>query len=1417
MKRWSRKPLALLGTLVMSAAFVISGSAAANAASDWEDYGTFNNWRITRTIDPTSFSVGEIVTAEAQIKRSGSVANLYTYKDLHPECLTYVDGSARIGGQPFDPQIKASDPASPGMGFTRWSGDKAIWSSSGPLTFTVDYLVTSSCARNTNLASTAHVSGTLGGNQNFAPSAFNGGPAITVQKDATSVALAADPASAVVDQTVTFTATTSGIGDGETVTISGDGVGSNTATVTGNKATFTRTFAATGDKTVMVNYAGSAIANPATPASATVTVGKTQTQLSVAAGIPAMLGAPVPLTATSTGIADGQSVEFLVNSQPVGTATVAGGTATFNGWEPATAGAYTIQSRYAGSSTVAASSSTQVSVTVIDPIQLTSTTLAVNPAPVPGQASTLTATVVDGHNGDSVEFANNGAVVGTGTVVDGVAAFNWTPGVALANQPYSLTARYVGSPGYAESISAPVAGTVGLVQTTISAVTAPGTATVGTSIPLAANVTGGAAGQMIEFRNGSTVLCSVTLSSGGAATCYWTPTETGDYQVTAHYPGTSITNPAASPSATALTVQASQSSIELNGPATATIGQPITLTAETNGIADGETVVLQVDGSPAGTAQVSGGEASFQWTPAAAGSYELRVSYAGSATVAGSQSDPLVVTVGLAQTQTSAVTASAGPVTGQPVSLSATVTGGTAGAVVEFRNGATILCTDQIDAAGAASCPWTPVEIGSVAVTAFYLGDAATAASQSPAPTSITVGQGQVAAPTALVVTPAAPTTADAVTVSGQAPAGAEVSVYISTRECVATAGAGGAFSCELGTLPAGQNEINAVATLNGVLSQAATIGVTVSKAVSTVALIGPASVKPGQAAQLELSTSGIADGQSVDIVVGGVVVGTATVSGGEATYLWTPAVVGSFTVRAAYGGSATATPAQSNDLTITVDATATQTSRVTASSSGVSVGQPVTLSAAVSNGTEGARVEFRGGATVLCDGLVAADGTVSCAWTPTAAGTVNVIAHYPGDAVSSPSQSARATTVAVGKTASTVGLTASSPVEVGGNVRFTVTTTGIAEGQTVDITVGGAVVGSPTVTGGQATFTWTAPVTAGTVTATAAYAGSGTVAASESGPVSIDVGVASSSTSTVIAAGEATVGEPVALSATVTGGTAGATVEFRDGTTVLCTGPLTAAGTAGCDWTPQAVGTVNAIAHYPGDTATAASQSATATTIAVSAAPDTEAPAAPTGIVVAPQPVTAGQRVTVTGVAEAGSTVKVMVDGQQVCQAQVVGGAFTCEFAATSAMDGQSLTVTATDAAGNASGPADGGVLKVDEVVDPTEPTVTLTPAQPVVGTPVTIAITGDAGEEVVILAGTTEVCRTTIGGTGTGTCQWTPGAEGAVMLQITVGDQTVEKTVTVRPADDDGTDGGSGSLDMGSLTSILGSASGSLGSLGS
>ena len=1494
----ARRTLALLAALLLAATVLIVDRAPLASADPVTATHSSDAFDITRTVSNGTPTVGDVIEVRTQLESSRYL--VYEVRDFTPACMEYVSGSAEAN--------KGGD--------IEVNGDRVKWSRGlgrqvDPFIITAEYTVT--CAPGNHATGGTYfkrsVSNTLGNNTM--------GPTITVQQVQSSVDLSAAPTSVEVGEQVSLNTSTTGIPNGENVQLLVDGVAvGSPATVTGGSVSFPAwTPTAPGDYEFTARYDGSTNVAGSASTPVTVSVSKVSTTVELEVGTPAFTGSAVPLTATTAGIPDGDTVQFLVNGAVHGTAQVEDGSALYTGWIPQDAGDYAVQANFVTTSTLAGSSSGQSMVTVTDPVQQTSTTFDVNPEPVAGQVSTLTATVNDGNDGDTVAFTNSGNPIGTATVTDGVATYDWTVPAGLAAQQYSLRADYAGSEGYAPSASEPVTGTVGKVQTQLSEVSAPATAEVNEQLQLSVTVTGGHSGAQVEFRDGETVLCAVTTGSGSTASCYWTPTAVGGYDVTAHYLGTDTTSASQSPSATAIEVGATASSVELTGPDSIQLGQSADLEITTTGVADGQTVDIVVgEATIVGTATVSGGAATYTWTPSEVDTYTLRVVYVGAETVAPSESDPVSITVDRVATQVSAVTAPDETTVGQPITLSATVTGGTAGTQVEFRDGETLLCSGTLAADGTVTCEWTPTAVGAVDITAHYPGNGTTSPSQSPSATTVEVGAtessltltgpasalvGQTAeltietagiddgedvdivvdettvgtatvtdgaatyswtpseagtatirveyagsdtvAPSEsdpLTVAVAVSTITSDVTPSPGATVGQPVSLSATvnggnagvavefrageTVLCAEDLTAAGTVTCDWTPAEAGAYAVTAhyVGDQTTTPSQSSTpTSVIVGQAASTVTLTGPDFVEPGQPVNVMIATTGIADGQSVDIEVDGVVVDTVTVADNEATFSWTPDAVDTYTVQAIYRGSDDVAGSESDELIVEVNAQATQTSPVTASSDAV-VGQLVTLSATVTRGTSGLSVEFRDGDTVLCTGELAEDGTVSCEWTPTSAGTVNVRAHYPGDDTTKPSQSTQSTAVPVGKTTANVAVDVAGPVVVGQSVTLGVDTTGIADGETVQLLVDNVVVDSPTVTDGRAEYTWTVAAPAGPRTISAAYAGSATVAAAESEPVNLLVEVGESSTSAVTASADPVAGQPVTLSAAVTGGTAGVDVEFRDGETVLCTGQVKADGSVSCEWEPSAAGAVSVTAHYPGDDATAASVSETATTVKVAEPKDTTAPVAPSSIEVAPQPVAHDGTVTVSGEAEAGSTVSVMVSGDEVCSATATeAGTFSCSFTADEDQDGKPVTVTATDDANNTSDATNAGPLEVDPAaVDPEDPTITLDPAQPVVDEPAEIIVTGEEGEQVVVRLGEVVVCETTIGADGTATCEWTPDAEGNALLEIIVGNRTINETVTVRPADtDDDDDDADGSLDLGSLQNLIGGSGGSSGSLGS
>lgn len=296
---------------------------------------------------------------------------------------------------------------------------------------------------------------------------------------------------------------------------------------------------------------------------------------------------------------------------------------------------------------------------------------------------------------------------------------------------------------------------------------------------------------------------------------------------------------------------------------------------------------------------------------------------------------------------------------------------------------------------------------------------------------------------------------------------------------------------------------------------------------------------------------------------------------------------------------------------------------------------------------------------------------------------------------------------------------------------------------------------------------------------------------ASNAGP---SLAVSKDATQTTVAVSPAPqAGKASTLTATVSNNAAG-TVEFSNNGSLLGTGTATN-GTAVYAWTPAAAeaGHVFAItAKYLGD-ATRAESTSAAQTGTVAAAPT--APAAPTNLVVIPNTVIAGNAVTVSGNAEAGSTVKVTAADKTCTATADAAGAFHCNITATTA---GTLTVTAvaTNAAGTS--PASAPVTVTVTAPPAGTAVIVVDPTSPTEGSPATISVIGaDAGTHVTVKNGSETVCTATVDANGTATCTWAPTAGSQTLTaEVTVGGAatTVTKVVLVQAAEVPG--GASGSL---------------------
>ncbi len=343
------------------------------------------------------------------------------------------------------------------------------------------------------------------------------------------------------------------------------------------------------------------------------------------------------------------------------------------------------------------------------------------------------------------------------------------------------------------------------------------------------------------------------------------------------------------------------------------------------------------------------------------------------------------LTVEKRETTTSVVAASSNPGTvGNPIELSATVTGGVAGVPVEFRDGDDILCTGHLGANGAVSCDWENPAVGTADVKAFYPGDARTVGSESPSVTTVTVNPIGV---TDLAVSPVDPTSEQEVTVSGTATPGASVTVSgPGGKECRVGADAlTGAFECSLGALPVGTHTLSVVAALNGVDSDPATVSVTVTEAPDETAPGAPTDVSlsspvaPGG----EVTVAGSAEpGSTITVSIGGVdqqcSPATVAADGSFSCAFDAPDAEGDYTVSVSASNEAGSSPAVTE--TLTVEEPVPTDPSVTITPNPPVAGEETEIEVI---GDEGDEVVVTIDGEEVCRKTIGADGTVTCTWTP--------------------------------------------------------------------------------------------------------------------------------------------------------------------------------------------------------------------------------------------------------------------------------------------------------------------------------------------------------------------------------------------------------------------------------------------------
>ncbi|OWK44011.1 putative internalin [Fimbriiglobus ruber] len=602
-----------------------------------------------------------------------------------------------------------------------------------------------------------------------------------------------------------------------------------------------------------------------------------------------------------------------------------------------------------------------------------------------------------------------------------------------------------------------------------------------------------------------------------------------------------------------------------------------------------------------------------------AGSHTLTAEYSGDTDFNG-VSGMLTATVDQDPTSTD-LSVSPGPfVSGQAVTLTATVTANSPGSgsptgPVEFFDGLTYLGTGTITVDGEAAVTVTSLGAGPHTLTADYesdtnfLGstsaDVTTTVGQDPTSTDLSVPPGPFVSGQAIVLT----ATVTAEGLGSGIPTG-PVKFYDGTVDLgTGTLGTDGEATVTVTGLGAGSHTLTAdyESDTNFLGSTSADVTTTVGQdGTSTGLTASLSSTVYGQAVTFTATVTaddlgGVTPGGSVDFYDGSTLVGTATLSGGTATFTTNDLAAGSRFVTAVYDGDANFTGSQSNGADVAVAQDGTSTG-LTASVSSTVYGQAVTLTATVEavppgSGTPTGPVKFYDGSTWLWTGTLS-DGVATFTTYDLMAGGHDVTAVYDGDVNFTGSQSQDGTaSVTVAQDGTSTGLTASVPSTVYGQaVTLTATVEAAAPGSgtpagPVEFYDGSTWLWTGTLSDGVATFTTTG-LGVGPHDLTVAYGGDTnfTGSGSAAGTADVTVGQVGTTIQLISSPSPAVSGQPVTLTATVTvvlpgAGTPTGTVTFEDGTTLLGTIAVDGTGTATLTTSALAVGSHSLTATYNGDT----------------------------------------------------------------------------------------------------------------------------------------------------------------------------------------------------------------------------------------
>jgi hypothetical protein len=1002
-----------------------------------------------------------------------------------------------------------------------------------------------------------------------------------VNKATPTVTVTSSPNPSTFGDSVTITASVPNGATG-TITFTSGALPLGSGIISSGTVSVTTTLLTAPSDVITANYSGDATYNSAT-GTTTQTVNKaTPASTLVSSPNPSLPGSPVTLTDTLPSNATG-TVTFTTGSTTLGTSTLVGGIATLI-TSSLPLGSDPITATYNGDGNFNTSvATTTQTVAKANPTLTVSTS---GPSTF-GQSVTITASVPNGPTG-TITITSGGVTLGSGPIT----ALNGTVTITTTTLPVGsdvITASY-GGDATNNSATGTTTQTVTKASPTETLASSANPSNLNQSVTFTATLPSSATGT-VTFSSGSTTLGTSTLSSGVASISTSTLPAGAD-SITATYSGDPNNNTATASLTQTVNKTTPTITVTTSGPST--FGNPVTITTTLPPGTTG-TVTVTSGGTTLGSGPVNPttGTVTITTTILPVGTDPITATFGGD-----TNNNP--ATGSTTQTVTKAspavvLTSSVNPSTfGQPVTFTATLPANTTGAVT-FLDGSTTLGTGTINN-GVATFTTSALNAGVHPITASYAGDANNNAAVS-APLSQTVNKDTPVLPIP-VPSSTSPVVGTPVTITETVPPGVSGPVTFSDGSTpIGTAPiVGGVATITVSNLPLGTDPITA-STPGDANNNPATsppVSVTVVKTAPTVAVtssLNPSIVN--QPVTFTATAPATATG-TITFLDGATVLGTGTLNNGQTTLTTSTLIVGSHTITVSYGGDTNNNAATSVPLTQIVNKATPVIPPPVVSAPTTPVNTPETITETVPPGVTGT-VTFSDGSTPIGTApIVGGVATITVSNLPV--GTDPITATTSGDANNNPATSAP-TIVTVTQPVPVLVAPIVSSNNPPPNTPVTITEP-IPSGVSGPVTFfnGTTPLGTAPIVNGQATLTVPSlPVGTNPITVTAINtATSGTLT---SPPTQVTVAKETITVTLASSVNPSSPGQSVIFSATVHAGATGS-VTFLDGTTVLGTGTINAAGIATLTTSTLAIGSHPVTASYGGDSAYNASTSAVLTEV---------------------------------------------------------------------------------------------------------------------------------------------------------------------------------------------------------------------------